>query len=85
MVMVIGVPDPTWGEAVTAVVVPAPGHDGSDELTAELQRMVKAEKGPQQAPKAVHYVDALPMTAVGKPDKKAVRARFWTDTDRAVG
>jgi len=30
-------------------------------------------------------VDSLPVTALGKPDKKAVRAQFWKDADRAVG
>jgi fatty-acyl-CoA synthase len=30
-------------------------------------------------------VDSLPMTALGKPDKKALRAKFWESADRAVG
>ena len=85
MVMVIGVPDPKWGEAVKAVVVLQPGHEPSVDLTAELQQLVRVEKGPQQSPKTIDYVDELPMTAVGKPDKKAVRAQYWIDTDRAVG
>jgi acyl-CoA synthetase (AMP-forming)/AMP-acid ligase II len=29
-----------------------------------------------QAPKTVDYVDSIPMTALGKPDKKALRARY---------
>jgi fatty-acyl-CoA synthase len=37
-----------------------------------------------QAPKQVLAVDALPLTGLGKPDKKALRAQFWTG-DRAVG
>ena len=84
MVMVIGVPDDTWGEAVKAVVVLQPGRDPSEELTRELQQLVKEAKGPQQSPKSIDYVDALPLTPVGKPDKKAVRARYWTDVERAV-
>jgi fatty-acyl-CoA synthase len=84
MVMVIGVPDDKWGEAVKAVVVLQPGHEPTDELTRELQQLVKDAKGSQQAPKSIDYVDALPLTPVGKPDKKSVRARYWNDLDRAV-
>ena len=77
MVMVIGVPDEKWGEAVKAVVVLRPGHEPSDELTRELQQLVKDAKGSQQSPKSIDYVEALPLTPVGKPDKKAVRAQYW--------
>ena len=84
MVMVIGVPDAKWGEAVKAVVVLEQGTEPSDALTDELQQMVKDAKGSQQAPKTVDYVDSLPLTPVGKPDKKAVRARYWNNAERAV-
>jgi fatty-acyl-CoA synthase len=83
-VMVIGVPDEKWGEAVKAVVVLQAGHEPSDALTHELQQLVKDAKGSQQSPKSIDYVDTLPVTPVGKPDKKAVRARFWTDATRSV-
>jgi fatty-acyl-CoA synthase len=82
--MVIGVPDEKWGEAVKAVVVLQPGNESTDALTAELQQLVKDAKGSQQAPKSIDYVDSLPLTPVGKPDKKAVRARYWDNTERAV-
>jgi fatty-acyl-CoA synthase len=84
MVMVIGVPDDKWGEAVKAVVVLQPGHEPSEQLTAELQQLVKDAKGSQQAPKSIDYADTLPLTPVGKPDKKAVRSRYWSDASRAV-
>ena len=84
MVVVIGVPDEKWGEAVKAVVVLRPDHEPSDALTRELQQLVKEAKGSQQSPKSIDYVEALPLTPVGKLDKKSVRARYWNDTGRAV-
>ena len=84
-VVVVGVPDEQWGEAVKAVVVPKPGSEGSDELAAELQALVKDKKGSVQAPKSVDFVAGIPLTPVGKPDKKAVKAQYWSDTERGVG
>jgi fatty-acyl-CoA synthase len=46
--------------------------------------LVKDAKGSQQSPKSIDYVDSLPLTPVGKPDKKAVRSRYWNDAGRAV-
>jgi len=81
---VIGVPHEKFGEGVTAVVVLREGHDLTDDVVAEIQQMVKDRKGSVQAPKQVLAVDALPLTGLGKPDKKALRARFWTG-GRSVG
>ena len=77
----IGLPDPKWGEAVTAVVVAA---DGAKVDPADLMAMVREEKGPVQVPKAVHFVDAIPLSAVGKPDKKALKARFLAQLSRRL-
>jgi fatty-acyl-CoA synthase len=38
-----------------------------------------------QSPKQVIVVDSVPVTALGKPDKKAVRARFWEGSERSIG
>ncbi|BBY59233.1 fatty-acid--CoA ligase FadD8 [Mycolicibacterium sarraceniae] len=88
-VCVIGTPDEKWGEAVTAVVVLRPDHPSDDEsvakLTAEIQAAVKDRKGSVQSPKQVIIVDSVPVTALGKPDKKAVRAQFWEGSARAIG
>lgn len=67
---VYGVPDPHWGESVTAAVVLRPGVDVP---VGELLSLVKERKGGFQTPKTLTVVDALPMTAVGKVDKKALR------------
>ena len=88
-VCVVGAPDEKWGEAVTAVVVlraDAARDDAAIEaMTAEIQAAVKDRKGSVQSPKRVVIVDALPLTGLGKPDKKAVRAQFWEGAGRAVG
>ncbi len=84
-VAVIGVPDEKWGEAVTALIVLKAGVEGSKALSAELTQMVKDAKGAVQAPKTIDYVAAIPLTAVGKPDKKALRASYWKDRQRRVG
>lgn len=72
-VAVIGVPHAKWGEAIKALVVLRPGQTATPE---ELIALVTARKGSFQAPKFVDFIDSIPLTPVGKPDKKALRAKF---------
>jgi fatty-acyl-CoA synthase len=82
MVAVVGIPDEKWGEAVTAVVVAKPGAQPSAEALIDL---VKQRKGSTHAPKHVKFVTELPMTGVGKVDKKVLKASFWAGRERMVG
>jgi acyl-CoA synthetase (AMP-forming)/AMP-acid ligase II len=70
---VIGVPDQRWGEAVCAVVVPEPGATVSTE---DVQRQVRERLAGYKTPRRVVVVDALPLLATGKVDKKRLRARY---------
>ncbi|HET8661155.1 MAG TPA: AMP-dependent synthetase, partial [Micromonosporaceae bacterium] len=70
---VIGVPDDLDGEAVYAFVVPVPGAGVTAD---ELRRQVATDLIEEWAPQQVEFVDTLPLTGVGKVDKKALRARY---------
>ena len=78
---VIGVPHERWGEAVHAVVVRKPGRSVE---AGDLIEAVKRSKGSVLAPKTVAFIDALPLTRLGKVDKQALRAPFWAGQTRAV-
>ncbi|WP_371680802.1 AMP-binding protein [Streptomyces sp. NBC_01276] len=69
---VLGVPDANLMERVHAVVVRAPGADVGEE---ELRAMVRERKGAMYEPASFAFVDALPLTDAGKPDKKLLRSR----------
>jgi fatty-acyl-CoA synthase len=77
----IGIPDEKWGEAVTVLVVADPANAPSEEA---IKAHCKAALGSVKTPKYVYFRENLPRTAVGKFDKKAMRAEFWGSSDRAV-
>ncbi|MGA5134760.1 AMP-binding protein [Streptomyces olivoreticuli] len=72
---VIPVPHALYGQAVHAVVVTAPGARVHPD---ELRRCVLAElERPVFLPESFEFVDALPLTPIGKVDKTALRAPYW--------
>jgi acyl-CoA synthetase (AMP-forming)/AMP-acid ligase II len=78
---VVGVPHDKWGEEVKAIVVL---HEGKTATEDELIKFVKERKGSLMAPKSVEFWDHIPVTNLGKLDKKAIRAKFWAGRDRMV-
>ncbi|MGW0801683.1 AMP-binding protein [Nonomuraea sp. NPDC002799] len=75
-VAVIGVPDPEWGHKVVALVQPAPGVAGGDELTAELLRHCAPRLARLKHPRLIEYREALPRTPTGKLSRRNVRETY---------
>ncbi|MEO5875956.1 MAG: AMP-dependent synthetase, partial [Streptosporangiaceae bacterium] len=77
---VIGIPDDTWGELVTALVV----TDGTALTAEELITHCRTALAGYKCPKRVEFLDALPRTATGKIQKFRLREPFWAGRERGV-
>ncbi|MEM7045664.1 MAG: long-chain fatty acid--CoA ligase, partial [Pseudomonadota bacterium] len=72
-VIVVGRADPSWGEVPVVVVRPASGSRlDADRLLAHLDGRIARFKWP----KAVHFVDELPKSALGKVLRYRIRAEL---------
>lgn len=67
---VIGMPDPVWSEAVTAVIVPKPGETIDEK---EIINFCKSNIAAYKVPKNVFFVEALPRNPSGKVLKNILR------------
>ena len=81
-VAVIGVPHKEMGEQVKALVVPVdPANPPSpDELIAFCREQLAGYK----CPRSVDIVDTVGRTAMGKLNKRALRAPYWQGA-RTIG
>lgn len=70
---VIGVPDELRGEVLVAYVVLRNDREGSDDLTAELQKLVKTRYAAHAYPRRITYVGELPKTPSGKLQRFVLR------------
>jgi 3-(methylthio)propionyl---CoA ligase len=70
---VVGVPHPKWVERPVAVVVL---HPGSGEDEESLKAWVSKQVATWWVPDRIVFVDALPLTGVGKFLKRELRDRF---------
>ncbi|WP_433193090.1 long-chain-fatty-acid--CoA ligase [Nocardia sp. CA-107356] len=75
-VAVIGVPSERWDERPIACVVPVAG--GSVEAH-ELLAWLRSQVAKFCVPDEIHLLVELPMTSVGKIDKKALRALYASE------
>ncbi|PMS20361.1 AMP-dependent synthetase [Trinickia dabaoshanensis] len=74
MAAVVGVPDATRTEIVKAFIVLNPGYEPGDALVREIQEHVRTRLAAHEYPRAVAFVESLPMTATGKIVRRDLRA-----------
>lgn len=76
---VVGLPDPRWGQVVTAVVVPSSSWNGPQALRAAVTEQLPRT----HAPRLVVAVDEIPMLGSGKVDR--ISAIRTATAQRAAG
>jgi len=77
MIATVGVPNPErpGSEIVKAFIQLKPEYAEKDRaaLTADITSFAKEKLAPYEVPKFIEFMDQLPLTAVGKVDKKKLR------------
>lgn len=80
--VVVGVPDPYWGEAVHAVVILEPG---AKPEAADLIAFCADHMAGYKKPKAVDFVTEFPISGYGKVLRREVRNWFWKEGAGQIG
>jgi acyl-CoA synthetase (AMP-forming)/AMP-acid ligase II len=74
-VAVVGRPDPVWGEAVHAVIIPAGGL-ASEVSAAEIIGWCRDHLAHFKCPRSVQFTTSLPRTTTGKVLKRELREQL---------
>jgi acyl-CoA synthetase (AMP-forming)/AMP-acid ligase II len=80
-VVVVGLPDDKWGEAVAAFVALRAGATAEE---AELIAFARERLAGYKVPKAIHFIAEVPKSPVGKLLRRAVRDPFWAGRERRI-
>lgn len=76
-VVVVGRPDPQWGEVIVGVVVPATAESRASGLEVACERELANYKRPREW----HFVDELPRNSLGKVQRHRI---MFTDSGMVI-
>ena len=76
MCAVIGLPDEKWGEVGKACVVLKPDATATEE---ELMKLMQDNLAKYKVPKSITFMDALPLSSMGKILKRELRDQFASE------
>jgi long-chain acyl-CoA synthetase len=75
----VGLPDDEMGERLVGLVQLRPGVAGDDDLVDGLITWCRESLAGYKCPRALHFVDEIPRTPMGKIDKPALRRALLAD------
>jgi len=81
---VFGIPHDDWGEAVKAVIEPAPGAVPDAALADEILAFCTERMAKYKCPRSIDFVAAMPRDPNGKLYKRKLRDPYWAGRQRAI-
>ena len=75
-VVVVGTPDPEWGQAVSVLVVLDPGAVDQSLTVSRVRAHLRGIVPDHALPRLVRVAPEVPLSGPGKPDRRAVAALF---------
>ncbi len=75
-VQVFGVPDARYGEELAAWIIPKPGQACTED---EIRDFCRDQIARYKVPRYIRFVDELPVTVTGKPQKFVMRAAMMRE------
>jgi len=72
---VVGTPDPLRGSVMKAYVQLAAGFSGSEALKLDIQTHVRKRLAAYEYPRAIEFIDQIPLTTTGKIKRNELRER----------
>ena len=79
-----GIPHDDWGEEVKAVIEPAEGIEGNDELAAEILAYCADKLAKFKTPKTIDFTNEMPRDPNGKLYKRKLRDPYWEGVQRSL-